>query len=393
MRAPRVFLSYSHDDASAARLLEEALKKNGVEVHIDREAMSAGEGIRSFIERSIQRTDATVCVVSNRSLASAWVALETIDAFHAERTGRSFIACYLDDDFFDPGFRLALTEQVDAKIARIDELITTYVEKKLDTNDLNSEKSRLYTLRNNLGGILLRLKESLTLDIRGVELSPSVELIVDAIGQAATTAGDGGAEGGGGPPTPASTRGQGYVLIPTKIVVIDVAVAALSATLIRDQLIPENVGVIGPIASLLVIVCLSITIVSRDRLRVFSRRLATMSLASLVTLLLVQLTLVVSVSPYGDPPATHRFLRGFALTDSGRAWVADPSIPSGSWSEYIAAIGDARIAAAWGASFAVVAVLYSLSYLGLVLGVVLGLGGTALASTATYDPNSAGGRS
>ena len=175
----RIFLSYNHGDGQEALRLRAALEERGLVVHIDLEAMAAGEDIRGFIERAIRATDATVCLVSNRSLASAWVAMETIDAFYAERFGgsRPFIACYLDDDFFQPRFRLECTEGIDAKIAEIDALIPEYVERRLDTNDLNSEKTRLYALRNHLGDILLRLKESLSLDVRGEELGPSVERI------------------------------------------------------------------------------------------------------------------------------------------------------------------------------------------------------------------------
>lgn len=165
----RIFLSYNHDDKDEVAELTAALQACGIQVHIDREAMAAGEGIRAFIERSIRETSATVCVVSKQSLLSAWVAIETIEAFHAERMAgsRRFIACYLDDDFFEPTFRLECTERIDRKIAEIDELIPKYVEKRLDTADLNTTKTRLYGLRNNLGDILLRLRDSLTLNLRG----------------------------------------------------------------------------------------------------------------------------------------------------------------------------------------------------------------------------------
>src|SRR5262249_3654386 len=80
-----------------------------------------------------------------------------------------------------PGFRLTATEQIDAKIHEIEELIPRYMEKKLDTSDLNSEKSRLYKLRNNLGDILQKLKDSLTLDIRESEFERSLARIVKSI--------------------------------------------------------------------------------------------------------------------------------------------------------------------------------------------------------------------
>ncbi len=180
---PRIFLSYNHGDADEALALRAALEERGIRIHIDREAMEAGEGIRAFIESSIRETSATVCLVSNRSLLSAWVAMETVDAFYAERSGggRRFIACYIDEDFFRPGYRLEATERIDAKIAEIEALIPRYVEKRIDTNDLNTEKSRLYALRNNLGDILLRLKESLTLDLRGNAFETSVDRVARAL--------------------------------------------------------------------------------------------------------------------------------------------------------------------------------------------------------------------
>lgn len=176
----RVFLSYNHEDSDSASKLCAALKRVGVSVHIDSEAMQAGEDISAFIKRSIQETDATLCLVSNSSLRSAWVAWETIKTFYEEdsKASRRFIACYLDEDFFQPGFRLACTKRIDAEIARIDALLPDYAKKQLDPSDLNSQKTRLFALRNNLGEILLRLKDSLSLDIRGDQLGPSVARII-----------------------------------------------------------------------------------------------------------------------------------------------------------------------------------------------------------------------
>jgi hypothetical protein len=52
---------------------------------------------------------------------------------------------------------------------------------KIDTNDLNSQKSRLFKLRNNLGDILLRLRESLCIDVREDKFDENVSKIVSAI--------------------------------------------------------------------------------------------------------------------------------------------------------------------------------------------------------------------
>ena len=180
--APTVFISYNHGDSDIADKLKTFLEKNGIPVRIDKAVMEAGANIQEFIESSIRDTGVTLSIVSNRSLLSAWVALESIDSFYHEKyKNKKFIACYVDDDFFRTDFRLNATKQIDMKIEEIDNLIPAYITQKIDTNDLNSQKSRLYKLRNNLGDILLRLRESLCVDIRGERFDENVAKIVGAI--------------------------------------------------------------------------------------------------------------------------------------------------------------------------------------------------------------------
>jgi TIR domain/Effector-associated domain 11 len=180
---PTVFISYNHADSEVADRLKAALEKNGIVVRIDRAVMEAGANIQEFIESSIRETDVTLSIVSNHSLLSAWVALESVDTFYHETfTGKKkLIACYIDDDFFRTDFRLNATRQIDQRIEEIDKLIPEYNAQKIDTNDLNSQKSRLYKLRNNLGDILLRLRESLCVDIREDKFKDSLVKIVNAI--------------------------------------------------------------------------------------------------------------------------------------------------------------------------------------------------------------------
>ena len=59
--------------------------------------------------------------------------------------------------------------------------IPEYNAKKIDTNDLDSRKPRLYKLLNALGDILQKLKVSLTLNIRESEFDKSLARIVRSI--------------------------------------------------------------------------------------------------------------------------------------------------------------------------------------------------------------------
>src|SRR5262249_47245947 len=93
---------------------------------------------------------------------------ETIGSINRNKWGEEvvLIACYLDDQWFQPEFRLECTKKIDERLQRIEQLIPEYAAKKLDSSDLNEEKTRLYDLRNNLGTILAAFKDSLCLDIR-----------------------------------------------------------------------------------------------------------------------------------------------------------------------------------------------------------------------------------
>jgi hypothetical protein len=181
--ARTVFISYSHRDTAVANRLKARLESHGIRVTIDSSALPAGSSIHSFIEASIRATDLTISIVSEQSLRSGWVALETFTTFAAEQScgGTRFIAGYLDESFFVPTFRLEATQRIDARIEEIDALIPRYLEKKLDTVDLNNERTRLLRLRNGLGEVLERLKGTLSLDLRNDQFETSVGKIVQVL--------------------------------------------------------------------------------------------------------------------------------------------------------------------------------------------------------------------
>jgi TIR domain/Effector-associated domain 11 len=181
--ARQAFISYSHHDQEVVQRLAQVLQSAGIVVLMDDKVMRAGEGIESFIRESIARADVTVSVVSRKSLLSAWVATETIQAFERGRfdRGKQLIAGYLDDSFFLPDFRLLATEEIDARLKELDDLLPRYIQAKLDTVELNKEKTRLFHLRNDLGEILLWLKEHLALDLREASFERSLARLIDAI--------------------------------------------------------------------------------------------------------------------------------------------------------------------------------------------------------------------
>lgn len=178
-----VFLSYNHADIAAATDVRRHLEAAEISVRMDVDAMSAGASIHDFIRSAIRSTLATVCILSERSLLSGWVGQETALALTAlDLWGeRRFIACYLDMRFLDVDFRLFATKIIDERLAVIEALFPEYATRRLDTNDLNAEKSRLFELRNQLGNILDRLRGGLCLDIRADARAASLARLTDTL--------------------------------------------------------------------------------------------------------------------------------------------------------------------------------------------------------------------
>ena len=76
---------------------------------------------------------------------------------------------------------LNYTQQIDQRLRRIAELLPDCATRRIDTVDLNEEKTRLYDLRNSLGLILATLKDSLCLDVREDRFEDSAKRLVAAI--------------------------------------------------------------------------------------------------------------------------------------------------------------------------------------------------------------------
>ncbi len=180
----KVFVSYNHEDSAVAARITSSLRKSGIDVIIDCESMPSGDGIQHFIEDSIRKADVTLSIVSNRSLESAWVALESMTAYWFDKLdpgSRRFIPCYLDADLFDPEYSLKLKAKIDQEQRRIRELIKVNYDQEIDPLHLLSRHTRLKNLSDNLGRILARLNDSLTMDIREDAFERSMARIIETI--------------------------------------------------------------------------------------------------------------------------------------------------------------------------------------------------------------------
>ena len=181
---PIVFISYNHQDAIIALKIKEALDAAKIEVIMDIDNMTAGTMIEKFIKKSIKASNVTVSVVSNASLGSAWVGSETVDTLLLQTfySDRKFIACYLDDDFLTQNdYTQKAIAKIDIKIKELDALIQEAHSSGRNTRDLDSKRTRLVHLKNNMDLIIARLQNSLCLHVNQSSFNSSMKRLIQRI--------------------------------------------------------------------------------------------------------------------------------------------------------------------------------------------------------------------
>jgi len=179
---PKVFISYNHKDQGMALKVKSFFDKNAVPVLIDKDEMNAGEDIKDFIERCIRDSQVTLSLVSTNSLLSGWVGMESVLTLTGEGIAdKKFIACALENDFFDLSFMRKAVTQINENIKKIDEEIQWRIENGVGIEDVQSEKSRNNDLKSKLPSIIATLKDRLTVDISGDNFEYGLKKILDTI--------------------------------------------------------------------------------------------------------------------------------------------------------------------------------------------------------------------
>lgn len=179
---PKVFISYNHKDKVHVTTLKLLLKMANIPVTIDSEVMSVGQDIEQFINQCMRDTDVTLSVISDNSLESAWVAMETVNTFAAQNLGKKkFIPCYIDSNFFSNEKNQARMQKVEQTIEELKAQIQTRMTQDLAFEDLNLQWKRQRKLRENLPDILAKLQSTLCMDISPNEIERNFPKILQAI--------------------------------------------------------------------------------------------------------------------------------------------------------------------------------------------------------------------
>ena len=182
MMYPTVFISYSHKDISYAKNIKEKLESNKFKVLIDQDALKAGMSIDEFIKNSIKCSNITISIVSENSLISAWVAMESAYSIYDESIrDRNYISCYIDKSFLDINFTDKALDAIDTRIKEIDATIINRLSLNRGLEDLQDERTRNIRLKLELPTIISKFRNSYCVDLSDVNFENGIDKIIKDI--------------------------------------------------------------------------------------------------------------------------------------------------------------------------------------------------------------------
>jgi len=178
-----VFISYSHRDMDIAQRIKKRLEAADISIEIDEYGMNPGIDVYAYIRQAVKHSRFTLSVVSEHSLLSTWVVMETLGTFQLEQfqADHKLIPCYIDKSFMERDFVLKAVRHIDKEIADLDSTIKQQNALNLDSRNFNEEKTRYYHLRNNIDNIIGRLKRSKCVNITEAHFEEGMTQVVNTI--------------------------------------------------------------------------------------------------------------------------------------------------------------------------------------------------------------------
>ena len=109
-RAPRVFISCSHEDRRVAEQIADALSKSGTNVWFDKYEVEVGASLAAAIDAALEASDYLVVLLSPHSIRSQWVSQEFASAYGREIDARAItlVPVLLEDCDIPPVLASAL---------------------------------------------------------------------------------------------------------------------------------------------------------------------------------------------------------------------------------------------------------------------------------------------
>lgn len=179
---PSVFISYNHNNIDLAKKIKEYLEKNNIDVIIDFENMKAGDDVKTFVERSIKKSNFVLALISRSSLFSTWVAMENvpIGTDGKIKNNKTLIALCEDDFLYDDNFLSEDLVKITEEKEKIEKELFEDKPKKMSLEEFkeyNSYKEFVY----NFGGFINSLRNSLCIDVSKNNFKIGMQQVVDNI--------------------------------------------------------------------------------------------------------------------------------------------------------------------------------------------------------------------
>jgi hypothetical protein len=177
----RVFLSYSHDDISICDRLGKDLSMQGIKVIVERSNLQLADPLKERLSQLISAANATICIVSRRSLKSVWVSWEILQhKADLEKVGKKLIPAFVDKSFFDDDFVNTVGKQAQAEIESIIKLTAEHTNRGEPTPHLDTKRKFLIDMKSNLSFIVDKFR---LMSVASLADSEYIRTVTDIYGQ------------------------------------------------------------------------------------------------------------------------------------------------------------------------------------------------------------------
>ena len=124
------------------------------------ESLEFSGDIKNFINKSVEKSDFTISIVSKNSLKSVWVIDEALTTLmHEEVNQKKKFMPIIDNSFLDNKFSSEIIQKISTDIREIVQISLEIINKGAGTEHLDPQRERLNNAKHNLPKLLKKLRE------------------------------------------------------------------------------------------------------------------------------------------------------------------------------------------------------------------------------------------
>lgn len=162
-----VFISYSTKDQTWKDMLAAEFEKEGISYWLDATSLSMGENIEGEIKEGLKNSNFTVLIVSENSLLSTWVSMESLHRLKQEifQNSVSFLPVIVDEVIFSDDFIFDMHDKFKAEIDKQKENRKKAEERNMKTALFNTRIERLEEILPDITNIVGKIVEGLSANL------------------------------------------------------------------------------------------------------------------------------------------------------------------------------------------------------------------------------------